>query len=123
MKPDVKRILTKLSENKVDLAARKPASILKDVEKANSAIDKQKAKIDKAYLQYLKFWREWDTFLQDSDAKLTKLRFTDIKEVEKQLQDLGVSPNSVPEYSKASDIANRALNDIDGLKKMYKRPE
>tara|TARA_R100000951_G_scaffold102353_3_gene94419 strand:- start:2972 stop:3370 length:399 start_codon:yes stop_codon:yes gene_type:complete len=132
MKPDVQRIFTKLAKKqeksievnleKVELA-RKPQSILKDIEKVDSAINKQKSKIDKAYLQYLKVWKEWDSFLQESDDKLTKLRYTDIKEVGKQLEDLGVKPSSVPDYSKASDIANKALNDIDGLKGMYKRPE
>ena len=132
MKPAVQKILTKLAKQeqkqidkkleKVELA-RKPQSILKDIEKVDSAINKQKSKIDKAYLQYLKVWKEWDSFLQESDDKLTKLRYTDIKEVGKQLEDLGVKPSSVPDYSKASDIANKALNDIDGLKGMYKRPE
>jgi phosphoenolpyruvate-protein kinase (PTS system EI component) len=132
MKPDVQRIFNKLAkekENNIEVnlekveLARKPQSILKDIEKVDSAINKQKSKIDKAYLQYLKVWKEWDSFLQESDDKLTKLRYTDIKEVGKQLEDLGVKPSSVPDYSKASDIANKALNDIDGLKKMYKRPE
>jgi len=122
MKPDVKRILTKLSENKIELAARKPQAILKDAEKLDSQIDQQKNKIEKVWSSYKKAWNEWQDFLNIVDEKATQI-YLDVNETADKLRDLGIEPKSVSELMKANDLGARAGRDVSGLKKLYSKPE
>ncbi|QDP48364.1 MAG: hypothetical protein Tp1111SUR761211_48 [Prokaryotic dsDNA virus sp.] len=132
MKPDVKRILTKLSEEqqkqslqkieKIELA-RKPAVILKDAQKLDDQINKQKNKIDKVWSTYKRAWGEWQQFLEQINKKATDLRYNDLNQTMKQLEDLGVDSRQVPELERAANLLNRALNQIDGLKDLYGKPQ
>ena len=78
MKPDVQRILTKLSkENNIEVnlekveLVRKPASIKNDAKKLDGDITKQKNKVDKVFMSYLKAWNEFQSFLDETENKTT----------------------------------------------------
>ncbi len=122
MKPSVNKILQKFSTQKVELA-RKPAIILKEAQKLDDQINKQKDKIDKVWSTYKRAWGEWQQFLDQTDKKATELRYNDLNQTMKQLEDLGVDSRQVPEMQKAADLLNRALNHIDGLKDLYGKPQ
>ncbi|QDP56398.1 MAG: hypothetical protein GOVbin150_40 [Prokaryotic dsDNA virus sp.] len=118
----IQAYLSKMPKQKVELARKAPA-ILKDAQKIDDSIDREKAKVEKAFLQYRKVWQSWTNFLEDADQKLTKLRYTDLDELYKKLNEVGVNPNSLPEVKQAEQVANRALNAVDGLKSVYKKPQ
>lgn len=122
MDTNTKNILQKFSAHQVELANRKPQALLKDAEKFNAQIDKQKDKIEKVFLSYRKAYNEWQQFLNEIDEKSTKL-YLDINETADKLRDLGVDPKSVSELMKANDENARISRDINGLKKLYSKPE
>ena len=122
MEPQVKKILQKFSAHQIELASRKPQALLKDAEKFNAQIDKQKDKVEKVFLSYRKAYNEWQQFLNEIDEKSTKL-YLDINETADKLRDLGVDPKSVSELMKANDENARISRDINGLKKLYSKPE
>ena len=127
MKPSVQKIITKLSKNQVELAAekvelaRKPKSLLKDIEKLDSSMAKQEAKIEKAFLQYKKIYDEWDAFTDLADKDFVSIG-TDFGLIVKSLNDLGVSPASVPEMVKADQIMRKLQSIVANSKSLYKEP-
>ena len=121
MKPDVKRILTKLSENKVELAARKPQALLKDAKNLNLEIDKAKNKINKVWVVYEKAYNEWQQFLRTTESSAEKI-YTDIGFTMDALADLGVDFTNVKELGMAQDIVDRIEKDSKSLKTLYGKP-
>ncbi len=121
MKPDVKRILTKLSENKVELAARKPQALLKDAKKLNLEIDKAKNKINKVWVVYEKAYNEWQQFLRTTESSAEKI-YTDIGFTMDALADLGVDFTNVKELGMAQDIVDRIEKDSKSLRTLYGKP-
>ena len=121
MKPDVKKILTKLSENKVELAARKPQALLKDAKKLNLEIDKAKNKINKVWVVYEKAYNEWQQFLRTTESSAEKI-YTDIGFTMDALADLGVDFTNVKELGMAQDIVDRIEKDSKSLRTLYGKP-
>lgn len=131
MKPQVQKIFTKLAKEqekqtevkleKVELA-RKPQSIKNDAEKLDSAITKQKNKVDKVFMSYLKAWNEFQSFLDETEGKANRLD-RDVSDVMDALQELGVDFTKIPELSAAADIIMRAEDDVKGLRKLYSKPQ
>ena len=82
MDAKTKKILTKLSEEqqkqslqkieKIELA-KKPSTILKELDKLDNSIAREEQKIDKAYLQYKKVYSDWDVFTDTSEKKQMQL--------------------------------------------------
>lgn len=121
MKPDVKKILTKLSENKIELAARKPQALLKDAKKLNLEIDKAKNKINKVWVVYEKAYNEWQQFLRTTESSAEKI-YTDIGFTMDALADLGVDFTNVKELGMAQDIVDRIEKDSKSLRTLYGKP-
>ena len=121
MKPDVKKILTKLSENKVELAARKPQALLKDAKNLNLEIDKAKNKLNKVWVVYEKAYNEWQQFLRTTESSAEKI-YTDIGFTMDALADLGVDFTNVKELGMAQDIVDRIEKDSKSLKTLYGKP-
>jgi len=121
MKPEVRKILTKLSENKVELAARKPQALLKDAKKLNLEIDKAKNKINKVWVVYEKAYNEWQQFLRTTESSAEKI-YTDIGFTMDALADLGVDFTNVKELGMAQDIVDRIEKDSKSLRTLYGKP-
>ena len=92
MKPDVKRILAKLSETKVELAtekvelAKKPDAIIKAVESLKDKAQQAEDKMEDMYKRYSSFNQDYREKLAKIDkigliiannikAELTKIRY------------------------------------------------
>ena len=82
----------------------------------------QKQRIEKVFLAYRNAYNEWQRFLLDIDEKSTQL-YLDINQTADKLRDLGVEPKTVSELMKANDENARISRDINGLKKLYSKPE
>ncbi len=102
MKPDVKRILTKLSENKVELA-KKPSSILNDANKLDNKLKGLESKIEKAYLNYKQIQKEWVNTLSDINSDADKLE-DDLVKILDAAQEIGVDGRQIDGFSKAADL-------------------
>jgi multidrug efflux pump subunit AcrB len=118
----IQNILQKFTEHQVQLASRKPQALLKDAVRFNQQIDNQKQRIEKVFLAYRNAYNEWQRFLLDIDEKSTQL-YLDINQTADKLRDLGVEPKTVSELMKANDENARISRDINGLKKLYSKPE
>jgi len=128
MKPDVKRILAKLSKEKVELAtekielaARKPQALLKNAKKLNLEIDKAKNKINKVWVVYEKAYNQWQQFLRTTESSADEMN-TDIGFTMDALADLGVDFTNVKELGMAQDIVNKIEQDSKSLRTLYGKP-
>ena len=59
-KTNINKIFDKIPENKVELAKRKPQSILGNGKAIDKALAGYSAKIDRSYLDYTKSWQKFD---------------------------------------------------------------
>ena len=131
MKPDVQRILQKFSKEKennievnlekVELAARKPAALLKAAKAIDSDIDKAKSKMNKVWIKYEGAYNEWQQALVDASKKADKI-YSDIGLTMDALSDLGVDFTQVKELGQAQDVVQRVQDDSKTLKKIYGKP-
>tara|TARA_R100001463_G_scaffold38512_3_gene82477 strand:- start:1649 stop:2014 length:366 start_codon:yes stop_codon:yes gene_type:complete len=120
MKPNVKKILQKFSTEKIELA-RKPASILKDLQKLDSKLSKEETKIEKTYLQYKKAWNEWDALSNSAEKDFFKLT-DDFGGVVKALNELDLRPHDVPEMVKGDEIITKLRSIVVNMKDLYPAP-
>jgi len=102
MKPDVKRILTKLSENKVELA-KKPSAILKTAQSLSENVKKAEDKMEDAYQKYRSSTEEYSRKLSDVESKAMDLD-DDLDLIEDKARDLGIKPEQIDGYDKAKTL-------------------
>ena len=131
MDAKTKKILTKLSEEqqkqslqkieKIELA-KKPSTILKELDKLDNSIAREEQKIDKAYLQYKKVYSDWDVFTDTSEKQIIKIT-QDFGMIVKSLNELDVAPQSVPEMVKSDELIRRLTQIISNMKSLYKEPK
>ena len=131
MKPSVEKILTKLSQEKqkqslqkiekIELA-KKPSTILKELDKLDNSIAREEQKIDKAYLQYKKVYSDWDVFTDTSEKQIIKIT-QDFGMIVKSLNELDVRPQSVLEMVKSDELIRRLTQVISNMKSLYKEPK
>ena len=131
MDSKTKEILQKFSKQKknnieinlekVELA-RKPASIKNDAKKLDGDITKQKNKVEKGFMSYLKAWNEFQSFLDETENK-TKRLDKDVYDVVDTLKELGIDFTKVTDLTQAADIILRAEDDVKGLRKLYSKPQ
>tara|TARA_B100000927_G_scaffold290798_1_gene290639 strand:- start:1902 stop:2264 length:363 start_codon:yes stop_codon:yes gene_type:complete len=105
------------NQEKVELA-RKPASILKESQAIDGRLAKSSAKIDRAYLDYVKARQNFIQELNGYEQDVEKL-IDDSAEVAKQLIDLGLRPNDIPEITKANQSNVKLIRIINDYKKAY----
>ena len=121
MRPDVERIFTKLSENKVDLA-RKAPSVEKDFENLVDKLKKAGAKIDSSFLAYRKEWNSYQDIIKEVEGDRKRLE-NDIKEISQAAMDLGVDFDSVKGLKEAQDLSRKLDGLTSELPKLYKEPK
>lgn len=131
MKPSVEKILTKLSQEKqkqslqkiekIELA-KKPSTILKELDKLDNSIAREEQKIDKAYLQYKKVYSDWDVFTDTAEKQIIKIT-QDFDMIVKSLNELDVRPESVPNMVKSVELIRRLTQVISNMKSLYKEPK
>ena len=108
MKPHVKKILTKLSENKVELA-KKPSAILKSAQSLNDKVKKAKDKIENAYEKYRSSTEEYDRKLSDIESTAIDLD-DDLDVIKDKASDLGIKPEQIDGYDKAETLVKSLKN-------------
>jgi len=135
MKPDVQKILTKLSENKVELAAEKVElaitdDIFKMVEKAEEAVKKlRQLETDQENLDK-DFKSKINKVVIDTDKKAEKIndalkkvanidtRIADVlAKAERAARDLGVAPSAIKDFAKLDKLyteVDSAYKDANG---------
>lgn len=131
MDAKTKKILTKLGEEqqkqslqkieKIELA-KKPSTILRELDKLDNSIAREEQKIDKAYLQYKKVYSDWDVFTDTSEKQIIKIT-QDFGMIVKSLNELDVAPQSVPEMVKSDELIRRLTQIISNMKSLYKEPK
>ena len=121
MRPDVERIFTKLSKNKVDLA-RKAPSVEKDFANLNDKLKKAEAKIDSSFMDYRKEWNSFQDIIKEVEGDRKRLE-NDIKEIGQAAMDLGVDFNSVKGLKEAQDLSRKLDGLTSDLPKLYKEPK
>ena len=117
MKPDVKKILTKLSENKVELSEAKAKALIKDFKKAESGM-KSKIKILEKLDTEIKNIKKLESLVKkeiDETGDFMEIygrgkdRFNSLYDgFEKKARELGIKVDQIPvmkELSKAFDDA------------------
>ena len=120
MKPQIKKILQKFSTEKIELA-KKPASILKDLQKLDSKLLKEETKIEKTYLQYKKAWNEWNALSNSAEKEFLSIT-RDFDEVLKAMDKLDLRPNDIPEMVKGSEILTKLRQIVVNMKTLYPAP-
>jgi predicted nucleic acid-binding Zn-ribbon protein len=121
MKPDVKRILAKLTSHRVDLA-RKAPSVEKDFSKLNDKLKKAEAKIDSSFMAYRKEWNSFQDIIKEVEGDRKRLE-NDIAEIGQAAIDLGVDFNSVKGLKESQDLSRKLDGLTSDLPKLYKEPK
>jgi DNA-directed RNA polymerase subunit H (RpoH/RPB5) len=128
MKPEVQKIITKLSKNQVELAAervelaKKPQLIANDAAVIDGKIQKAKKNMDNAYDEYEKSYLSFQNILDKAKSSEVKTIDKEISESEKILKELGIQPARIPELQKAIDILSDLKSDVSRYKKLYPKP-
>jgi len=125
MKPSVNKILTKLTKDKelekVELAM-KPASLLRYVDKIDNDLRKIEQKIDKSFLQYKDAYQQFESSLNEQADKIVAGN-SELGQIVRKLDDLGVKRDSSPELVKAGDLLERLTRIATNLKGLYQEPK
>jgi len=127
MKPQVKKILAKLSqEDKTELKsekielARKPQSILSELKKIDNKISSNESKLDKTFLKYKQEQEEWVKFLQNIESDLDSLE-DDLVQILDKAQEIGVDGRQIDGFSQAADLVTKLQNLARNSKNLYPR--
>ena len=115
MKPDVKRILTKLSENKIELAAKKPAAILKSANALQDKAQKAEESMEKVYNKYREGQQEYMRKLSDIEDKAMDLD-DDLDRISALAKDLGIKPEQIDGYDKAQGLVKFMKSAADNFR-------
>jgi len=120
-----KEVFNKLfKEEKVELAtqkvelARKPKSILKDVEKLNSKLKSEEGKIDKIYLNYKNAQKEFVKLMDSINSDLDKYEddLTDIMDV---AQEIGLDGRQIDGFTETANLILQISKISNQNKKLY----
>lgn len=121
MKPQVQKILTKLGKEKVELAM-KPQALLRYAEKIDDELRKTEQKIDKSFLQYKDAHQQFEANL-DKIANKIIAGNSELGELVRKLDDLGVRRDSSPELERAGDLLNKLGRIATNMKSLYQAPK
>jgi hypothetical protein len=124
MNPISKKIINKLSQEdktelkseKIELAKRKPQSVLSNGKAIDKALASYSAKIDRSYLDYTKSWQKFDQQIDSLQSDLQKFN-EDIRDTEAALRELGINENAELEQSKK--ISSKLQRILRDYKKLY----
>lgn len=108
MKPSVQKIITKLSDNKVNLA-KKPSAILKTAQSLNEKVKKAQDKMEDAYQKYRSSTEEYSRKLSDIESIAMDLD-DDLDLIEDKAMDLGIKPEQIDGYDKAKTLVKTMKN-------------
>lgn len=131
MKPQQQKILAQLGKEnqkkaeekleKVDLAMN-PSQLLKYVDKIDTDLKKSEQKIEKSFTQYKKAYNQWKTTLNDISDRVVK-GGTEIGQIVRKLDDLGVRAENSPELVKAGERLGKVRNLLFNLDDLYQEPK
>lgn len=131
MKPQQQKILAQLGKEnqkkaeekleKVDLAMN-PSQLLKYVDKIDADLKKSEQKIEKSFTQYKKAYNQWKTTLNDISDRVVK-GGTEIGQIVRKLDDLGVRAENSPELVKAGERLGKVRNLLFNLDDLYQEPK
>ena len=125
MKPSVNKILTKLNKEKelekVELAM-KPAALLRYVDKIDNDLRKIEQKIDKSFLQYKDAYQQFQSSLDEQANKIVAGN-SELGQIVRKLDDLGLKRDSSTELVKAGDLLERLTRIATNLKGLYQEPK
>jgi 5'-3' exonuclease len=108
MRPDVERIFTKLSKNKVELA-KKPDAIIKAASSLQAKAQQAEDKMEDAYQKYRSSTEEYSRKLSDVESKAMDLD-DDLDKLEQAAKDLGVKVTQIGGYEKAKNLVGVMKN-------------
>tara|TARA_R110000765_G_scaffold197950_1_gene303690 strand:- start:968 stop:1351 length:384 start_codon:yes stop_codon:yes gene_type:complete len=111
-------VKTDLASEKVELAIRKPQSILAEANKLDAKMLKAEDKIEKSYLQYKENQKNWINVLQDVKSDSDKLE-DDLVKILDAAQDLGVDGRKIDGFSKAADLTTKLQDIANKGKNLY----
>ena len=104
---------------KTDLA-RKPKSILSDVKKLDSKLQTAEGKIDKAFLNYERSYKEFMSLLSDVESENDNLE-GDLVKILDAAQELGVDGRDIDGFKESADMVLKITKLVDRYKKLYPR--
>lgn len=108
MKPSVNKILTKLSQNKVDLA-KKPSAILKTAQSLSDKVKKAEDKMEDAYQKYRGSTEEYSRKLTEVESRARDLD-DDLDIIKDKARDLDIKPEQIDGYDKAKTLVEILIN-------------
>ena len=117
MRPDVERIFTKLSENKVELA-KKPDAIIKAAESFQAKAQQAEDKMEDAYRKYESIGKAYREKLNDIEDKAMDLE-NDLDKLEQAAKDLGVKVTQIGGYEKAKNLVGVMKNAKNNYRNNY----
>ncbi len=121
MKPSVQKIITKLANQKVDLA-RKAPSVVRDLEKLDDKLRKAESKIDSVFMSYRKAHQDFISIIKDVEMDRKRLE-GDIKEINQAVMDLGVDFDNVKGLKEAQDLSRKLDGLTSDLPNLYSEPK
>lgn len=104
---------------KTDLA-RKPKSILSDVKKLDNRLNSAEGKIDKAFLNYERSYKEFMGLLSDVESENDNLE-GDLVKILDAAQELGVDGRDIEGFKESADMVLKITKLVDRYKKLYPR--
>ena len=131
MNPLHQKIVTKLAkeqEKKIEVQlekvelAMKPEALLRYAEKIDDDLRKIEQKIEKSFLQYKEAHQQFEANLDKIANKIIGGN-SELGEIARKLDDLGVRRDSSPELVRAGDLLGKLTRVATNMKGLYQAPK
>ena len=121
---ELDKIYNKLPKEKIELSvekvelARKPQSILNDIEKLDQKMRVEEGRMDKVYLTYQNNQKGFVKFIEDLNSQLDKYE-SDLDDIQDAAKELGFDGRDIPEFKKAADLLLKVSKILNLNRKSY----